>query len=73
VDIELADSVTGLRDELLTADARGAGQDVVFDVGTVELELAVELRTDAKAKAGFKAGRFPGSRGGSVTGAGRIG
>ncbi|MET9686617.1 trypco2 family protein [Streptomyces coeruleorubidus] len=55
MNIELADAVAGLRDELLTAAARGAGQEVVFDVGTIELELAVELRTDAKAKAGFKA------------------
>ncbi|WP_128429435.1 trypco2 family protein [Streptomyces cyaneus] len=55
MNIELADAVAGLRDELLAAAARGAGQEVVFDVGTIELELAVELRTDAKAKAGFKA------------------
>ncbi|MGY5035717.1 trypco2 family protein [Streptomyces sp. 900116325] len=68
MDIELADPVAGSRDELLTAAARGAGQDLVFDVGTIELELAVELRTDAKSKAGFKAVWFPGSRGGSVTG-----
>ncbi|MGW6898771.1 trypco2 family protein [Streptomyces sp. NPDC054919] len=55
VDIELADAVAGMRDELLTAAVRGAGQEVVFDVGTVELELVAELRTDAKAEAGFKA------------------
>jgi hypothetical protein len=55
VDIELADAVAGLRDELLTAAARGAGQDLVFAVGAIELELAVELRADAKARAGFKA------------------
>jgi hypothetical protein len=35
--------------------ARGAGQEIAFKVGPVELEFAVELRTDAKAKAGFKA------------------
>ncbi|MFE4674179.1 trypco2 family protein [Streptomyces sp. NPDC056721] len=55
MNIELADAVAGLRDKLLTAAARGAGQEVVFDVGAIELELAVELRADAKAKAGFKA------------------
>ncbi|WP_327122739.1 trypco2 family protein [Streptomyces sp. NBC_01727] len=55
VDIELADAVAWMRDELLTAAVRGAGQEVVFDVGTVALELVAELRTDAKAEAGFKA------------------
>jgi len=55
VDIELADAVAAVRDELLTAAARGAGQDVVFAVGPIELEFAVELRKDAKAKAGFRA------------------
>ncbi len=34
---------------------RGAGEEVWFKVGPVELEMAVELRADAKAKAGFKA------------------
>ncbi|MFF3087639.1 trypco2 family protein [Streptomyces nojiriensis] len=55
MEIELADAVAAVRDELLEAAARGAGQDLAFKVGPVELEFAVELRTDAKAKAGFKA------------------
>ncbi|MFF4838345.1 trypco2 family protein [Streptomyces sp. NPDC001315] len=55
MEIELADAVAAMRDELLQAAARGAGQDLTFKVGPVELEFAVELRTDAKAKAGFKA------------------
>lgn len=54
-DIELADAVAVVRDELLAAAARGVGQDVEFVVGPIELEFAVELRKDAKAKAGFKA------------------
>ncbi|MQS08447.1 trypco2 family protein [Streptomyces alkaliphilus] len=54
-DIELADAVAAIRDELLTATARGAGQDVAFKVGPVELEFTVELRADAKVKSGFKA------------------
>lgn len=55
MEIELADAVAALRDELLEAAARGAGQEIAFAVGSVELEFAVELRADAKAKAGFKA------------------
>jgi hypothetical protein len=55
VEIELADAVAAVRDELLDAAARGAGQGLAFAVGPVELEFAVELRADAKAKAGFKA------------------
>jgi len=55
MEIELADAVAAVRDELLTAAARGAGTDVEFVVGPVELEFAVELRADTKAKAGFKA------------------
>ncbi|MDG9722649.1 MULTISPECIES: trypco2 family protein [unclassified Streptomyces] len=53
--IELADAVAALRDELMTASARGAGADVAFQVGAIEMEFAVELRHDAKAKGGFKA------------------
>jgi hypothetical protein len=55
MEIELADAVAALRDELLTAAARGVSPDLAFAVGPVELEFAVELRTDARAKAGFKA------------------
>lgn len=54
-DIELADAVAAVRDELLSAAARGVGQEVEFVVGPIELEFAVELRKEAKAKAGFKA------------------
>ncbi|MEV0490511.1 trypco2 family protein [Streptomyces atratus] len=54
-EIELADAVAAVRDELMAAAARGAGADLAFLVGPVELEFAVELRADAKAKAGFKA------------------
>jgi Trypsin-co-occurring domain 2 len=54
-DIELADAVAAVRDELLAAAASGVGQEVEFVVGPIELEFAVELRKDAKTKAGFKA------------------
>jgi hypothetical protein len=55
VDIELADAVATLRVELLNAAARGADQGMAFVVGPIEMEFAVELRADAKARTGFKA------------------
>lgn len=55
VEIELANAVAAVRAELLEAAVRGAGEDVAFVVGPIELEFAVELRADAKAKFGFKA------------------
>ncbi|MGW3289601.1 trypco2 family protein [Streptomyces sp. NPDC001002] len=55
MDIELADSVAAIRDELLVAASRATGAGVEFLVGSIELEFNVELKTDAKAKAGFKA------------------
>lgn len=55
MDIELADAVAVVREELLAAARRGAGQEVAFAVGPIEMEFTVELRADAKAKAGFKA------------------
>lgn len=55
MEIELADAVAALRDELLTAAAKGVGAGMNFEVGPIELSFEVELRRDAKAKAGFKA------------------
>lgn len=55
MEIELADAVASVRDELMAAATRGAGSDVEFVVGPIELEFAVEMRRDAKVKAGFKA------------------
>ncbi len=55
MDVPLADAVAAVRDELLEAAARaGDDPEVVFAVGPVEMEFEVELRADAKAKAGFK-------------------
>ncbi|GGY08434.1 trypco2 family protein [Streptomyces tanashiensis] len=55
MDVPLTDAVAAVRDELIAAAAR-AGDDpqVVFAVGPLEMEFQVELRADAKAKAGFK-------------------
>jgi Trypsin-co-occurring domain 2 len=55
VKIELADAVAAVRDELLEAAVRGIGSEIGFAVGPIELEFAVELKADAKAKTGFKA------------------
>lgn len=53
--IELADAVAVVRDQLIEAAAQGAGDSLGFVVGPVEMEFVVELKADAKAKAGFKA------------------
>ncbi|WP_449062530.1 trypco2 family protein [Planomonospora algeriensis] len=55
MEIELADAVQALRDELLEAAVRGSGSGIAFAVGPIELEFAVELKADAKVKGGFKA------------------
>ncbi|MFE2728475.1 trypco2 family protein [Kitasatospora sp. NPDC059327] len=55
MDVPLADAVAAVRDELLEAAARASDDpQVVFAVGPVEMEFEVELRANAKAKAGFK-------------------
>jgi len=55
VDIPLVDAVAAVRDELIAAAAVGGNHpDVVFAVGPVEMEFEVELRADARAKAGFR-------------------
>ncbi|MBV6701334.1 hypothetical protein KV557_30195 [Kitasatospora aureofaciens] len=55
MDIPLVDAVAAVRDELIAAAAAGGEhEDVVFAVGPVEMEFEVELRADAKAKAGFR-------------------
>lgn len=55
VEIELADAVAAIRDELVVAVARGVDAAVGFVVGPIELEFAVELRRDSSVQAGFKA------------------
>lgn len=55
MEIELADAVAAVREELLEAARRGTGQDLAFSVGPIEMEFVVELRAEAKAKMGFKA------------------
>ena len=45
--IELADAVQAVRDELITAAGRSTGQDLVFELGDIQLEFSVELRKEA--------------------------
>ncbi|MFF0298373.1 trypco2 family protein [Kitasatospora sp. NPDC004615] len=54
-DIELADAIEAIRLELLDASERGRGQAIQFEVGPVTLDFTVELKRDARAKAGIKA------------------
>ncbi|MFJ5921613.1 trypco2 family protein [Kitasatospora sp. NPDC092948] len=54
MDIELAAAVAAVRDELLKAAEEGAGKDLVFEVGSVEMEFEIEVRADAKAGGGLK-------------------
>lgn len=53
--MELAEAVQAVRDELLRAAAQGAGSDVAFQVGPIQMEFTVELRADARARGGIKA------------------
>ncbi|MET8142515.1 trypco2 family protein [Sphaerisporangium sp. NPDC005288] len=55
MDIELADAVAAVREELLDAATRGTREELAFVVGPIEMEFMLELRADAQAKAGFKA------------------
>lgn len=55
MEIELSAAVAALRDELLNAATKASTSDMEFVVGPIELEFAVELKQDVKAKAGFKA------------------
>lgn len=53
--IDLADAVQAVRDELMTAAARAAGADVVFEVGDIEMEFTVELRKETTGGGRVKA------------------
>ncbi|GAA3565868.1 trypco2 family protein [Streptomyces osmaniensis] len=53
--IELADAVQTIRDELLTASRRSRGQDIVFELGDIQMEFTVELRRETKAGAKVRA------------------
>jgi hypothetical protein len=54
-DIELADAIEAVRQQLAAAAERGAGQRIQFEVGPVELEFGVELRRDGRLSGGVRA------------------
>ncbi|MFI0514527.1 trypco2 family protein [Streptomyces sp. WSLK1-5] len=53
--IELADVVGAVRDGLVEAADRGAGQGLRFELGDIHMEFVVEVRRDARARGGVKA------------------
>lgn len=67
MEIELANAVAVVRDELMYATACGVGQPMQFVVGPIEMEFTVELRQDTSAKAGFKAWVVSGDAGVDVS------
>ncbi|MER7620818.1 trypco2 family protein [Streptomyces sp. NPDC126503] len=54
-EIELAEAVESVRDQLVTAATRAAGQPLAFEVGDIEMEFTIELRREVKAGGKVKA------------------
>ncbi|MFK4227311.1 trypco2 family protein [Streptomyces sp. NPDC019890] len=54
-DIELADAIQSVRDQLLDAATRATGQPVVFEVGDIQMEFTIELRKEFKGGTKVKA------------------
>ena len=52
--LELSDVITSLRIELDTARREGAGEDLRFELGPVELEVSVAVQKDAGGNAKVK-------------------
>ncbi|MFB6532195.1 trypco2 family protein [Streptomyces sp. NPDC056399] len=54
-DIELADAIESVRDQLVEAAVRATGKPVAFEVGDIEMEFTIELRKEVKGGAKVKA------------------
>jgi len=54
--VGLADAVVALRDELTAARELGQGQDVMFEVGPIDVELSVVVKRTGGGKAGLTIG-----------------
>ncbi|MEU8521058.1 trypco2 family protein [Streptomyces sp. NPDC048577] len=54
-DIELADAIESVRDQLVEAAARATGRPVAFEVGDIQMEFSIELRREMKGGAKVKA------------------
>jgi hypothetical protein len=65
-EIELAEAVEAIRDQLLAAAARNAGAEIKFQVGPIAMEFTVELRREASAKGEVKAWVLGGGAEGKV-------
>ncbi|MFB7517513.1 trypco2 family protein [Streptomyces sp. NPDC056144] len=54
-EIELADAIESVRDQLITAATRATGQAVAFEVGDIDMEFTIELRREIKGGGKVKA------------------
>ncbi|MFF2301868.1 trypco2 family protein [Streptomyces sp. NPDC058128] len=54
-DIELADAIESVRNQLVEAAGRATGKPVAFEVGDIEMEFTIELRKEVKGGAKVKA------------------
>ena len=54
--VGLADAVEALRDELTAARNLGKGQDLLFEVGPVDVEFSVVVKRTGDGKAGLTIG-----------------
>src|SRR5208337_2195264 len=52
--IPLSDAIQQLREQLREAILEGKGQDIVFTPNSIDIELGVTFKAEAKASGGFK-------------------
>jgi hypothetical protein len=52
--IPLADAIAQLRDQLREAILEGKDKDIIFTPNSIDIELAVTFKAEAKATGGFK-------------------
>jgi hypothetical protein len=53
-EIPLSEAIQQLRDQLREAVVEGADKDIVFTPNSIDIELAVTFKAEAKASGGFK-------------------
>ncbi|WP_042385449.1 trypco2 family protein [Streptacidiphilus melanogenes] len=53
--VGLADAIEAIRGQLVDAAERGAGSELAFEVGDIQLEFSVQLSHDRTARGGVKA------------------
>ncbi|MGW4163821.1 trypco2 family protein [Streptomyces sp. NPDC004788] len=54
-EIELADAIASVRDQLVDAANRATGHPVAFEVGDIQMEFTIELRKELKGGTKVKA------------------